>query len=158
MTSTSQAPPRQGAAATALRLAGASYDEIAETLSLPSANYAREIVIEQLATRLTDADRSTLRAEEDARLARLLRSVWAKANNPDHPEHLLAGRFALSVVDRRIKLYGLDAPTEVVVHQPTMSEIDAWVARVIEVQTAEARQLQADVTVPELPGVGDVAV
>lgn len=158
MTSTSTNPPRAGAAAVALRLSGASYDEIAETLSMPSASYAREAVIEQLALRVTDADRTTMRHEEDARLARLLRSAWPKAINGEHPEHLKAATFCAQIIDRRIRLYGLDAPAEVIVHAPTMSEIDAWVSRVIEAQTAEARELAADVTgVAELEAITSVA-
>ena len=72
-----------------------------------------------------------MRAENGARLERLLRGIWAKATNPDHPEHLAAVKVAKEVIDRHCKLYGLDAPTEVVIHTPTASEIDQWVAGMI---------------------------
>jgi peptidyl-tRNA hydrolase len=59
--------------------------------------------------------------------------VWAKAVNPADPEHLLAVTKAREIVDRQAKLYGLDAPTEVIVHNPTATEIEAWVAKVVSV-------------------------
>ena len=34
-------------------------------------------------------------------------------------------------MDRHAKLYGLDAPTEVVVHNPTQTELEAWVTRLL---------------------------
>jgi hypothetical protein len=123
---------RTGQAATALRLAGASYAEIAEALGLSDAIEARNIVERDLATRSGDeADRAALREEEAARIMRLLRGVWQKATDPNNPEHLVAARVALSMVDRHARLLGLDMPTEVVVYTPTTSEIDQWVASMI---------------------------
>jgi transposase-like protein len=126
---------RTGQAATALRLAGASYAEVAEALGLVDAVEARNIVERDLATRSGDEPaRNALRAEEEARILRLLRSVWRKATNENDPEHLVAARVALAMVDRHAKLMGLDMPTEVVVYTPTTSEIDAWVAEVVALQ------------------------
>jgi hypothetical protein len=148
------APPRQGAAALALRLAGAGWDEIADALGLVSVAVARETVETALEARAwaDSAGRERMRAEASARIERLLRSVWGKATNPDGPEHLPAVKVARELVDRLIRLHGLDAPTEVVIHNPTQAELDAWVAAVIGTASADLRALEAPVT-----GVVDVA-
>jgi len=123
--------PKKPAAAAALRLAGASYGEIADALEYTDARSARHAVEDWLAVQAGDpATREQLRIEAVGRLERLLRGTWAKATTPDHPEHIPAGKFALAVIDRVIRLQGLDAPAEVVVHTPTMHEIDQWVATV----------------------------
>jgi hypothetical protein len=125
-------PERTGRAATALRLAGASYAEIAATLGLASPKSARDAVERDLAMRSDDTeDRARLRQEEAARIERLIRSVWTKATTPTDPEHLPAARVALAMVDRHARLLGLDMPTEVVVYTPTTTEIDQWVATMV---------------------------
>jgi hypothetical protein len=136
---------RQGAAAVALRLAGAPYADIAEALALASVDQARSMVIDDLAGRVSGDERALLRAEEAARLERLLRSVWGKATNPEHPEHLPAAKVALAIVDRHVRLHGLDAPAEIVVHTPTMAEIDAWVASMNAAAVAPYAALEAPV-------------
>jgi hypothetical protein len=138
---------RTGQAATALRLAGASYAEVAEALGLADAVEARNIVERDLATRSDDeVGRTALRAEEEARILRLLRGVWAKATTPSDPEHLVAARIALAMVDRHARLMGLDMPTEVIVYTPTTSEIDAWVAEVVALQHTDILDVEeADV-------------
>lgn len=125
-------PGRTGPAALGLRLAGASYSEVADTLGLANPMIARDLVEKELALRADDSDkRDALRREEAARIERLIRSVWPKATNPNDPEHLPAARTALAMVDRHARLLGLDMPTEVVVYTPTTSEIDAWVATMV---------------------------
>lgn len=137
---------RQGSAAVALRLAGASFAEVADALGLASAAVARTMVETELANRSHDpAAREVLRTEASARLERLLRSVWQKATNPEHIEHLPAVKAAQSIVDRLIRLHGLDAPSEVVVHSPTTAEIDAWVARMMGSQVEEMMGMEDDV-------------
>jgi hypothetical protein len=58
--------------------------------------------------------------------------VWQKATSPTDPEHLQAAKLAMSLIDRHIRLHGLDAPQEVVVYNPAAAEIDAWVARMVK--------------------------
>lgn len=128
---------RSGQAATALRLAGASFAEVAEALGLANAGEARTLVERDLADRSGDEDqRKQMREEEAARIERLMRSVWAKATSPDDPEHLPAVRTALSLIDRHARLLGLDMPQEVVVYTPTTSEIDTWVTQMLNMQAA----------------------
>lgn len=135
-----------GRAGLALRLAGASYAEIADTLALGSAAEARDLVCNELAAAETDPEqRAALRAEEEARLLRLLRGVWGKATDPHHPEHLPAARLALAMTDRHARLLGLDMPTEVVVYTPTTTEIETWVAEMISKTGAIIDVEEADV-------------
>lgn len=138
---------RTGAAALALRLSGAGYDDVASALGLPSAQAARDAAEEALAARAWDDrdGRVRLRAENGARLERLLRSVWGKATNEDHPEHLPAVRVARELIDRYSRLFGLDAPSEVIIHNPTASEIEQWVAQMLAESTSELRAMEAPV-------------
>lgn len=115
--------------AVALRIAGATYSEVAQALGYASANHARLAVERALASTVGDEDREQMRFLEGRRLERLLRGLWGKATNERHPEQLAATRTALAIIDRHAKLYGLDAPTQMVVHSPTAGEIEAWVAQ-----------------------------
>jgi len=38
---------------------------------------------------------------------------------------------ARELIDRHAKLFGLDAPTEIVVHNPTKTELESWVLKVM---------------------------
>lgn len=125
---------RTAASAVALKIAGASYEEVALTLGLPSAAHARKLVEKDLAARAEDAapeQRQMLRAEASARLERLMRAMWTKATTPADPEFVPASRQALALVDRYIRLHGLDAPAEVMIHTPAQAELDAWVAQML---------------------------
>jgi hypothetical protein len=124
---------RDAKAALILRLAGASYTEVAETVGYKDATAARNAVIQALAkTQPDEVQVNELRAVDSARLERLLRGVWQKATSPTDPEHLQAAKLAMSLIDRHIRLHGLDAPQEVVVYNPAAAEIDAWVARMVK--------------------------
>lgn len=150
-------PSNKSTAAVALKLAGASYAEIADALEFPTPRAARHAVEEVLAAHAADpASRETLRAEAVARLERLLRGAWAKATTPDHPEHIPSAKFALAVVDRVIRLQGLDAPAEVVVHTPTVREIDEWVSKVTGTALDDLRALE-DPTIVEAEVIEDGA-
>jgi len=145
---------RKASAAIQMRLAGATWEEIAIGLGYPTARQAlvatERALVKQLAS---DEDRDKMRKIAGARLERLLRSVWPKAIDPDHPDHLLAVTKAREIVDRHAKLYGLDAPQEVIVHAPTRTELEAWVARVIAVgqpPVVEYDILEGDYEVKEL--------
>ena len=115
-------------AAVAMRIAGAAYSEIARTLDFTSAHQARMSVEATLAATAGGNDREQLRFVEARRLERLLRSLWRKALDENHDEHLAAIRTALAVIDRHARLYGLDAPAEMVVYSPSREEIDRFVA------------------------------
>ena len=150
MTDLSNAPARMGAAAVSLRVNGTSYEDIAMTLGLSSPRAALTLVSRELAieSEEMDEERDALRRVESARLDELLLSVMEKATDPDNGEHLPAAKVALSIIDRRIKLFGLDAPTEITVHNPTATELDNWVATMVQhsmpAQALEEPDLFAD--------------
>jgi hypothetical protein len=121
----------RGDAALQLRMAGATFDEIAKTLGYRSGAQVQTAVERALAGAVTPEQREKERTLAGKRLERLLRSVWGKANDPDHPEHIAAVRAAKEIIDRHIRLFGQDAPTEIVVHSPTTAELEAWVATVL---------------------------
>lgn len=125
-------------AAVAMRIAGANYSEIARTLDYVSPTQARQAVERALAATVGHESRDQLRFIEARRLERLLRSVWPKAteetiveNGKDvpNPDHLPYVRTALAIIDRHARLYGLDAPQEMIVYNPAGAEIEAWVAK-----------------------------
>ena len=122
-------------AAITLKIAGATYTEIAETVGYKSATQARQAVEEALAAMSGPEDRERLRFLEARRLERLLRGLWKKATDDKDEEHLAAARVALAIIDRHSKLYGLDAPQEMVVYTPAAAEIEEWVQR-------QARQIR----------------
>lgn len=131
---------RKANAAVALKLSGATWGEIAEALGYPTARQALVATERALEKQLRDTDRETLRKITGARLDRLLLSVWPKAIDPANPEHLIAVTKAREVIDRHAKLFGLDAPTEIVVHNPTQSELEAWVTQVARLRAPQVEE------------------
>lgn len=129
-----RARQRKTHAAIAMRLGGGTWAEIALTLGYPTPRAACVAVERSLEKELDTADREHLRRLAGARLDRLLRSVWPKAVDENSPEQMVAVSRARDLVADHRKLFGLDAPTEVVVHNPTQAEIEAWVATVVSVQ------------------------
>ena len=123
---------RKGNAALQLAAGGMGWDDIATSLGYPTGRTARVAVERALERQLaTDEDRRVLRKMAAVRLDRLLRSVYPKAVNPEHPEHLAAVGKARDLIADHRRLFGLDAPTEVTVHTPDQAEIEAFVARLV---------------------------
>ena len=125
-------------AAVAMRIAGATYSDIARTLEYASATHARQAVERSLAATAGAEGRDQMRFIEARRLERILRSLWPKATSDqiekdgkvyDNPDHLAYARTAIAVIDRHARLYGLDAPQEMVVYNPSGAELEAWVAK-----------------------------
>lgn len=127
-----RARERKANAAIQLRIAGASWDEVAQALGYPTARHALVATEKALERELkTEENQMAMRSLAGKRLERLLRGVWTKAIDPANPEHLVAVDRARLIIDRHAKLYGLDAPTEVVVTNPSQQELEKWVATVI---------------------------
>lgn len=130
-----RARERKANAALGMALGGATWDEIAEVLGFPTARAARVATELALEAQLnTSEDRDKMRAMAGARLERMIRSLWTKAIDPDSPEQMAAQREVRANIAQHAKLFGLDAPTEYVVHSPTQAELDAWVTKVVSVQ------------------------
>lgn len=128
-----RARDRKAHAAVEMLMAGATLDDICEVLGYPTPRTAQVAIELALENRLLSTDDKTkLRNLAASRLERLLRSVWPKAIDPNHPEHLNANTKARENIADFRRLYGLDAPSEVVVHSPTASAIEAWVSRVVQ--------------------------
>jgi hypothetical protein len=139
---------RKAAAALQMRLAGANWTEICKGVGYPTPRTAQVAVERALIRELHESnDRDKMRRLAGARLDRLLRSAWTKAISPDHPEHLAALSKAREVVADHRKLFGLDAPTEVIVHNPTQAELEAWVATVVS--TAVPQVVEYDIFNPD---------
>lgn len=126
----------RGESAVALKIAGADYSQIAKVLGYASPAAARQAVEAALASAVSMGDRDNERRLAIGRIETLLRSVWPKATDPDHPDQSVFGRLALAYIDRGIKLQGLDAPTEITMHTPTLTEFNQVVAEL----TSRARQ------------------
>lgn len=127
--------PRERKANVALemRLAGYQWDEVADVVGYPDARAAQVAFETALEAQLKSDPqmRSKMREYTGRRLERLLRAVWNKAIDPTHPEQMVAHQRALAVIDRHAKLFGQDAPTEMIVHTPTADQLQNWVADVI---------------------------
>ena len=122
---------RKANAAIQMRIAGATWDEIAEVVGYPDGARALAMVEGQLERELRHESKDAMRMMAGKRLERLLRSVWPKAIDPEHPDQLPAIGKAREIIGDHRKLFGLDAPTQIAVHSPAESEIAAWVATVV---------------------------
>lgn len=138
--SVTRARNRKAAAAIELHLSGATWTDIASILGYPTARAALVATERALERQLHDEDREKLRAKAGQQLNRLLRGVWSKAIDPDNPEQLQAVGKARELLADHRKLWGLDAPTEVIVTSPSEAELDAWVAKVFASQTPDVPQ------------------
>jgi hypothetical protein len=128
----SRARNRKADAALSLAIGGVGWNDIASALGYPTGRTARVAAEKALQRQLdTPEDRAQLRKMADLRIIRLLQGAWPKAINPDHPEHLAALAKCRDLIGDYRKLYGLDAPSEVVVHTPDAAEIEAFVARLV---------------------------
>jgi|ERR1044072_7248861 hypothetical protein len=121
---------RTAAAALRLKTAGATWEEIAEISGYKNAENAKAAIEKALVKELRDDPESKkiMRGLADLRLESLLRAVWVKAHDPEHPEQLAAVGKARELIADYRKMHGLDSPVEISVTNPTVHEIEAWVA------------------------------
>jgi hypothetical protein len=115
-------------AAVAMKVAGAPLSEIANVLGYASATKAREAIENALAASVGDEDRKQARSIAKRRLERLLRVAMKKAL-ADGDDQVAFMRASLALVDRTIRLDGLDAPVEHLVYTPSAGEIEQWLSR-----------------------------
>lgn len=108
-----------------LRIAGASWETIANTCGYASRGAACTDVTRAMETATAEATRNAdvLRHIEVTRLDRLQQAVWADAIRGDDEKI----RTVLGIIDRRCKLLGLSAPQRVEV--VTLGTIEAEIAR-----------------------------
>jgi len=125
--------------ATALKLAGASYEQIAENLGYASADSARKAVNNAIKKSLQE-NANELRRIHYGRLEHMLMLVWPQVNQGDNT----AFHSALAVMDRMERLYGLNAAEKIEVttgpHETVMvadGSKDAYIAAMREAIEAE---------------------
>lgn len=115
-------------------MAGASYAEIAELFDLPSPAAARHAIERALADAAPDGpqDRSMLVSKVSMTLDRCLRAVMTKAldgNNPDQRAYMDS---VLKVIDRKVALHGLNAPTQLAITTPDSDELTEFITALAE--------------------------
>ena len=110
--------------AIAMKLAGATYDQIASTLGYASKGAACQDIKRALEHRLEEQgyQADLLKQQELARLDRLQAGHWAGAIGGD----TRAAEVVMKVIAMRIKLLGLDAPArvEVVTYDAVEAEME----------------------------------
>ena len=126
-----RARERKSNAALDMALHGANWDQIAEVLGYPTARAARVAVEGALEKNLSQVDKQKMRLLIQGRYNAMVQSVATKALDPEDPEHLAAlGKYREITADVR-RMWGLDAPQEVLVTSPTAREIDDWVGMAV---------------------------
>lgn len=123
----SQMSKTLGEAAVNLAVLSYTYERIAEVLGLASAAAARAIVEKQLAgIHHTEGDRMKIRQKASVVLDQYHRQAWAHAMDPDEPDQAGWIKLGLTVLDRKIRLHGADAP---IVHyiNPEGDELERYV-------------------------------
>lgn len=132
-------------AAVTLKLYGASYTEIKNTLHYSSAYRARMAVERALASAAdTVEDKEKMRYLINKTLDRLKASVMSKAVNPNDPQHLAYNARALAILDRQARLYGVDAPTQIQITQNDQY-IQEYLEAVLPHVKADNNQIEADI-------------
>jgi hypothetical protein len=126
----SAATPTEVKSYLALWLAGATYVEIAAQMHVRVPK-VRLMIEKALADTVDDdEDRTIQRQRASLQLDRYLRSIAVKALDSESPDQPMYLRLALQITDRKIRLQGLDAPTAVMITQPSDIELREWVAAV----------------------------
>lgn len=132
-------------AAVTLKLYGASYTEIKNTLHYSSAYRARMAVERALAAAADSVeDKEKMRHMINKTLDRLKASVMSKAVNPNDPNHLAYNARALAILDRQAKLYGVDAPTQIQITQSDQY-IQEYLEAVLPHVKEDNLQIEADI-------------
>lgn len=126
-----------------LRRAGESYGRIADHYGLSKARVCD--IIRQACDLSNAPNINELRAAEGDRLDRLQQKVWAKALDGDIP----AIRTVLAIMDRRARLFGLDAPVRVDIQQ-LPADVASLTERVRALRVAQAEALEQPIVDAEV--------
>jgi hypothetical protein len=139
--------PTRAMAVVAMKMAGASFASIAGELGYASAGRAQNVYERALAASVDmDTDLTRARTLQVKRLDRLLMSVWEKAINPKHRDHILYASTALKIIDRTSKLQGLDAPVQVnMTHSASYEDIERWASKMASIASPDEIVVEADI-------------
>lgn len=137
MSGQEQQPPakrsreRKANAALQMRLSGATWEDIAQVLGYPTPRAASVAYESALEAELHEEhSQAKMRNLAGKRLERIMRACWSKAIDPDHPEQLQAASKVREILQTHARIYGLEAPTQMVISSPTQNELETWVSRV----------------------------
>ena len=92
-----------------LRSQKLTYDEIAKRCGYASAGSCRKAIMREL-QRVIVADVETLRSEESVALDALQAECWTLFEDKENKGRLFAVDRILAIMERRARLFGLDAP------------------------------------------------
>jgi hypothetical protein len=118
-------------AASVMVVSGMDYGTVAQVMGFSSTDEVRSVVEAELAAQYSEVDRQKLRLLLSSRLEKLWSISYSRAQNDRNPTRETATQNALKVADRLAKLWGVDEPTQVVLHSATTEQIQAWVADVM---------------------------
>jgi len=142
--------------AIALKLAGASYPQIADKLDYHSPNAARVAVTKGLENSLQESAKD-LRKIHYGRLEHMLMLVWPRVNTGDQSSI----QTALTIMDRMERLYGLAAPQKIDVSHGVREAIivadgdrDSYLKALQEAATAIDEVVDAEVVSDSEEGAG----
>jgi len=131
-----------------LRLAGLTYERIADELGYSTASAARDLILRALDA-ANHHQVEALRTLENERLDRAQAAIWPTIiGRPDEvgfDDRNKAVSTFIRISERRARLNGLDAPVQVAV-TPGTAEIEAWVAEVLHVDDDAPDVVEADWT------------
>lgn len=125
--------------AATLRAAGATYREIGQALDIDH-TWARTLVLRSLDKAAYEAA-DVMRVEEGERLDRLQRAVWQQALGGD----VRAVAAVLRIMERRARLFGLDAPTKVEVTSDADEQIAALADALLAERAPSVRVVRGEV-------------
>ena len=133
-------------AAVALKLAGASYETIAERLDFPSVADARHSVEKALADSASEySDRDRLRLIMNRQMDRIMSKCFQESMR-NGPDSMMWAKTWLSFSDRKSRLNGLDAPVEVhTTITPAYDEIMAWASNFAAQVAGKEIVIEADI-------------
>lgn len=120
----------KGRAAGVMLVAGSTPEYIAEVIGFPSPSQARSAALIALSESLDVADKQAIKDVLGARLEALFRTAFKRANDPRYHQREAAMEKALRIIDSQMKLYGVAAPTTLMVGSATDEQINEFVARV----------------------------
>jgi len=129
-----------------LRSLGHTYDEIAQQLGLATRGSAWKVVQRAL-TRIPAESVEEMRLLEGARLDAMTAAIWPTAVTGDEKAIALM----LRIMERRAKLFGLDAPVrmQTLVDVPYSGDVDQEVQRLIaRMQFLDSAETNGDVVLP----------
>lgn len=113
-------------------MAGASYMELANLFGLPSAAAARQAIERALAEAAPDtqADRSMLIKKASMTLDLLQRNLMNKALDGKNPDQRGYAETVLKIHDRKAALFGLNAPSTMLLATPSDDELQNLVRQI----------------------------